>query len=335
MQKFLVILLLLGLTVSLSASKYAGDFLQIGLGVKAIGMGYAYTGVADDGSAIYFNPAGIGQIRDIQFELSHAFLFKNLATYDSFTGIIPLPNNVSIAANWTRLTVPDIPFFSENYLLGTTVDQRSAFIDLHLPGQTSEYFDDTDDIYQFTFAKNIHHDLNLGWYFFKVPVDLYFAANVKYIKRDIRTHTGTGTGFDLGVLTRTNLAILLDIDRLGDISFGTTFKDLGGTTVTWDTESKHEDEILQTRRAGVALFQPIPQWNTNVVLASDINFEYSEVWNYGLDIEYKKLVSLRAGMTNKDFTSGLSLNLFRFTMDYAFVTNSLGFTNRVGLRFRY
>lgn len=43
-----------------------------GVGVRAMGMGGAYTGVADDFTAVYWNPAGLAQIR--RREVSVAFL---------------------------------------------------------------------------------------------------------------------------------------------------------------------------------------------------------------------------------------------------------------------
>lgn len=43
-------------------SVYAGGLSTSGQGSRAIGMGGAFTGVADDGSSIYYNPAGISQI---------------------------------------------------------------------------------------------------------------------------------------------------------------------------------------------------------------------------------------------------------------------------------
>ena len=42
----------------------AAAFLKKSVGVKAIGMGGAYTSLADDTSAIYWNPAGLAQIQD-------------------------------------------------------------------------------------------------------------------------------------------------------------------------------------------------------------------------------------------------------------------------------
>ncbi len=44
----------------------------IGLGAGAMGMGAAFNAVADDGTALFWNPAGLGQIRRIELGLSLA-----------------------------------------------------------------------------------------------------------------------------------------------------------------------------------------------------------------------------------------------------------------------
>jgi long-subunit fatty acid transport protein len=77
MMKTNRVLLALGILFALTSTKgfaqYPEDALRLSLsglsvGARALGMGGAYTGVANDFTAIYWNPAGLGQIR--QFELS-------------------------------------------------------------------------------------------------------------------------------------------------------------------------------------------------------------------------------------------------------------------------
>ena len=55
---------------------------ELGVGTRAMGMGGAYIGVSDDYSALYWNPAGLGQLRrtEINIGFSHN-LFSNNATY--------------------------------------------------------------------------------------------------------------------------------------------------------------------------------------------------------------------------------------------------------------
>ncbi|HET6453793.1 MAG TPA: conjugal transfer protein TraF [Armatimonadota bacterium] len=42
---------------------------QIGVGTRAIGMGGAFTAIADDASAPYWNPAGLAKVKKFQFQL--------------------------------------------------------------------------------------------------------------------------------------------------------------------------------------------------------------------------------------------------------------------------
>lgn len=55
---------------------------ELGVGARAMSMGGAYVGVADDYSAIYWNPAGLGQIRRMELNLGFSHnQIKNRATY--------------------------------------------------------------------------------------------------------------------------------------------------------------------------------------------------------------------------------------------------------------
>lgn len=49
----------------------------LGVGARALGMGGAYAGVANDYSAIFFNPAGLGQIKRMEFNLGFDFFQYN------------------------------------------------------------------------------------------------------------------------------------------------------------------------------------------------------------------------------------------------------------------
>ena len=49
----------------------AFPLLKVGQGPRAAAMGESFTGLSDDASAIYWNPAGLGQLTGYQFALSH------------------------------------------------------------------------------------------------------------------------------------------------------------------------------------------------------------------------------------------------------------------------
>lgn len=87
MKIILKILLTSLFIVSLSASQFSEDALRYstrgsGVGSRALGMGNAYIGVSDDYSASIWNPAGLAQLRRLEFTGGVSnFGLTNDATY--------------------------------------------------------------------------------------------------------------------------------------------------------------------------------------------------------------------------------------------------------------
>ena len=333
--KYIIVLAFIILSVNLAAGRYAGDFMMIGSGVRPLGMGGAFSAIANDGNAIYWNSSGIAQIRDPEITVMHAFLY-GIAAYNNLSYCQPLPNEVTIGLNLTRLTISDIPTFSEQYLIGHNVDERINNSTYHLPGTPNGYFNSTDDLFQFAFSKHLRYDLNMGWLFFAVPLDAYVGANIKYIKRQISDKIGTGTGFDLSMMAKTDLAILFDLEGLGKFSFATNLQDVAGTELTWgETDNFHKDEILFNTKIGIAVDQPIKKLKSTVTVAYDNDYVYKVVHHIGVDWDYDSKANLRCGYYDKNFTMGATVKVYGVNVDYAVITNPLGLTSRVGLRFSF
>lgn len=334
MKKIILIVFVLMIFATLSAGRYAGEFMVIGSGVRSSGMGKAFTALANDGSAIYWNASGIAQMRRTEIGLMRAFLYNGLASYDNFSFCQPLPNEVTIGFNWTRLSIEDIPIFLESHLVGNP-SFRSSYFEYNLTGIPDGNMNSTDDLFQFAFAKHLNYNLNLGWLFFDVPFDLYFGGNIKYIKRKIGESIGNGTGFDFSMLTRTSLAVLFEQDWLGDITFGVNFQDIGGSNITWnvvDDNSDHQDEVLMNSKIGIAIIQPLTSINSTVTISQDIDYIYNKIYHSGIEYRYSDLVEARLGYYDSNFTTGITIKYKDFAIDYAFLTNDLANTNRVGLR---
>jgi len=71
---------LAALLVLASQASWAAEtasFLNIGVGARALGMGGAYTALADDANALYWNPAGLSKLEKREFTASHAELFES------------------------------------------------------------------------------------------------------------------------------------------------------------------------------------------------------------------------------------------------------------------
>lgn len=71
---------LAGLFVLASQGAWAAEtaaFLDIGVGARALGLGGAYTALADDANSLYWNPAGLSQAEKREFTASHAEMFES------------------------------------------------------------------------------------------------------------------------------------------------------------------------------------------------------------------------------------------------------------------
>ncbi len=76
MKRFVVLFLTLS---SIARAQISEDILRfssqgVGVGARALGLGTAYTAVANDFSAVYWNPAGLGQMRLNEFSLGLSHL---------------------------------------------------------------------------------------------------------------------------------------------------------------------------------------------------------------------------------------------------------------------
>lgn len=57
----------------------SGQFLKLGAGARAAGMGEAYSSIADDASAIYWNPAALARIGSFSAMFMHAALLADVS----------------------------------------------------------------------------------------------------------------------------------------------------------------------------------------------------------------------------------------------------------------
>jgi len=113
-KKIIVVILLLLYHLNVSAGIYEkagitiGQVLEFGVGARACAMGEAFTGLADDFSAIYWNPAGIAQIKDIEFNFMHNDWFQGIR-YEFVSTLLPLEEELgAIGLSGVILKVDDI-----------------------------------------------------------------------------------------------------------------------------------------------------------------------------------------------------------------------------------
>ena len=72
------------------ATKYAGEFMKIPVGARAVGMGGAFSAVADDATSPYWNPAGMVFLPYREGFLQHAEQFGSLVSHNFGGYVLPL-----------------------------------------------------------------------------------------------------------------------------------------------------------------------------------------------------------------------------------------------------
>lgn len=108
-----------------------GEFLRYGVGPRALGMGHAFTGLADDASTIYWNPAGLMNVERKQFTSMYSNLFID-SRYSFLALALPrtlvgAENGVGIA--WVNLSMSDFDERDyDNIHLGNFDIYEQAFI---------------------------------------------------------------------------------------------------------------------------------------------------------------------------------------------------------------
>lgn len=90
--------------------KYSNEFLNIGAGARGLSMGSAQVASVYDGTAGYWNPAGLTGVKDNpNLNLMHAEYFAGIGKYDYASIAFPMMNNKrTFAITGLRFAVDDI-----------------------------------------------------------------------------------------------------------------------------------------------------------------------------------------------------------------------------------
>lgn len=101
---------LLFLSANAQFRKYSNEFLNIGAGARGLAMGGAQVASVNDGTAGYWNPAGLAGIQHYpQVNLMHAEYFAGIGKYDYASVAFPSSNNKrTIGITGLRFAVDDI-----------------------------------------------------------------------------------------------------------------------------------------------------------------------------------------------------------------------------------
>lgn len=197
--------------------KYSNEFLNIGAGARGLAMGSAQIASVNDGTAGYWNPAGLVSIKDHpQINLMHAEYFAGIGKYDYASIAFPTANNKrTIGITGLRFAVDDIM----NTLFLVEPDGSINYNNI-------QSFSSADYAFIFSFAQKIKETERKK---------INFGVNAKVIHRSVgKFAKAWGFGLDAG------LQMHKDKWR-----FGIAARDITSTFNAWSfTFTEREKEVL-------------------------------------------------------------------------------------------
>ncbi|MGQ9853118.1 MAG: PorV/PorQ family protein [Candidatus Oleimicrobiaceae bacterium] len=303
MIRTLRIIFLWGLGVSLLSAQEgrsvsnvgttAAPFLEIGIGARAVGMGGAFVGTANDASALHWNPAGLARLSQVELLFVHTDWLCGL-DFDFAGAVLPLGRWGSVGASVTALSMSDMPV--------RTVE---------MPQGTGENFSAGDLALALSYSISLTDRFSIGF-------------TGKYIYQSIWKESAWGVALDIGTLFITGFHGM----RIGAAlrNFGTDMRMQGDDLLIFhDPDPKklgNNDRIFAdlktdpwplplTFQVGVAM----EAWNSpmhRLTLASDAVHptDNTESLHVGCEYAFREMFFLRAGYNNlflRDGEEGLTL----------------------------
>lgn len=281
-----------------------GQFLRVGAGARGPAMAGAFSPIADDATAIYWNPAGMALIEKREVALSYNAYFQDTAS--QFLGYAqPTDGRGTFGFGASLFGVQDI-------------EKRSA------TGGDADIADlgdfNTQDM-----------ALALGWA--NKRGALHYGLSLKYISSDLETEKAQTAALDVGTIYKMHedkgLSLSLAVLNLGGelkfaeegdplplnikpgLAYRMNTENMGSLTAVVDS-----DILINDNKAYV---QPGVEWRAHPMLALRTGFQIG-----------------RGEGAGSGFAAGVGFNIMNLGLDYAFVPyGDLGDSHRVSIGLKF
>ncbi|RMF59608.1 MAG: hypothetical protein D6748_06025 [Calditrichaeota bacterium] len=276
----------------------AASFLEIGVGARALAMGGAFTALANDPTAIYWNVAGIAKLNRTGLIFNHTEWIADI-NFDYIAGIVPMGRYGTVGVSITSLSMNEMDV--------TTVFE---------PEGTGQTFKANDFAVSVAYALRLTEKFAIGF-------------NPKFIYQSIWQMSAIGFGIDIGVHYETPFKnVLLGFSMT---NFGTKMQMSGDNArvlYDFDPHSTGNNDrvtaLLETSRWSLPLnfkigllYKLIDGERQTAFITLDAqhpNNDYESV-NVGVEYVLNKMFAFRGGYksmfladSEESFTLGAGLN---------------------------
>jgi len=298
----------------------AFQFLKIGVGGRAIGLGEAFSAIANDASALYYNPAGLTQFTDDQFIFAHTEYVVDIQ--HEFAGAVyHLTPYDAIGFAVTSLHMDDMQVTTEAQPFGT-----------------GRYFTYGDVAFALTYSKRMTEQFSFG-------------LTVRYVDETLDVLKMPGIMVDMGTYYWTGL---------GTSRFAIVIQNFGGDVSPTGSATEFDGNVVSSFQSfspptvfklGFAM-DPYVTDGQRLTTSLELNHpnDNSENLHLGAEYAWEQWLFLRAGIkrtigqellgadqtTASDYSFGVGVatqvTTLKVSFDYAYANfNVLGSVHRISV----
>ena len=285
-----------------AAEGYLSDPTSIGVGARALGMGKAYVGVAEDGDAVFMNPAGIARSMNPKLSSMYTSLMGDV-NYVVIGGSYPINDKSAFGLGLVNSSVAGIPLTDS---IGTPIG-------------TGGWSNTVISASYGTYLSQLPLHIDLGR-------DVLVGGSLKYFSvggtgnSTVESASGTGYDMDLGVLAPVNnyMTVGANFQNILPASMGAKISKNSGAVDSIPATIKIGTKINLIGNEDSSLI-------ANSVRKLNANIDYdmnqggaANVLHAGLEYWPVNNLALRAGMDGNDPTAGVGVRFSGVEFNYAY-----------------
>jgi hypothetical protein len=317
------------------ALAHANETSTLNSTVRGLGMGDAFTAVADDDSSLFYNPAGLARVRGLNWKIfdldagtSGVSAYSKIKNLNGGSGSNFANSIDSLYGEHVWVGAGGESIFTMPMLGVGVYDHASTLIQINNPVYPQVHTRIIND-YGYIMCAG-------------VPLSpfLHVGADLKYIKRtgsdltagpsfladlqsskitDDLTGWGVGYGADLG-------ATFILPAPFFSAAFSAAWKNVGGMTFKSNSGTDIPSEPNNIT-LGSALDFDLPLVSVrpavDLVYLNDANLQFTRKINFGVEVGLP-IISLRGGFHEGYYTAGFGMNMGLFRVDAATYGVELG-----------
>ena len=269
-----------------------------GAGNRALGMGGAFVGVADDASAMIWNAGGLGIIQRLELQATHSGYVDLESREDYLSVVLPSWRWGTAGISVRHFGIDGIESRDDgNVLLGDNLSNSETEIALG-------------------FGRPVSEAVSVG-------------GTVKLQRQSLAGFSGSGLGADLGVLARPSALLRTPAEWMERLTWGLSVRNVVQPSIRLDQESVHDPSVIRT---GFSYQHPsIAGRPALFTLDLEKSRAVTTKVHAGLEVRVHPLLGIRTGINGGRLAAGMAVAWRDFVVDYAFGDGDLSSVHRVGI----